>query len=122
MYYLLGSTLLRLNTWVWLLLLLWLARKFLRFTNKFLAYASPAAFPVFILHQTIIIIIAFYVVQWKMDILPKFLAILFISLAITLAFYELARRWRVTRFVLGAKPSAKPSAKSKPPEAKVRTT
>jgi peptidoglycan/LPS O-acetylase OafA/YrhL len=122
-YYLLGSSLLRLNTWVWLLLLLWLARKFLSFTNRFLAYASPAAFPVFILHQTIIIIVAFYVVQWQMDILPKFLAILSISLIITLVIYELARRWRVTRFVLGAKPSAKPSqTKSKPSEPKVRTT
>jgi peptidoglycan/LPS O-acetylase OafA/YrhL len=123
MYYLLGSALLRLNTWTWLLLLLWLARKFLSFTSKFLAYASPAAFPVFILHQTIIIIVAFYVVQWQVGILPKFLAILSISLVITLAFYELARRWRVTRFVLGAKSSAKPSrGEPKPSKAGVRTT
>jgi glucan biosynthesis protein C len=104
-------------------MLLWLARKFLSFTNRILAYASPAAFPVFILHQTIIIIIAFYVVQWDTSILLRFLAILAISLVVTLGFYEITRRWRVTRFMLGAKASAKPQQKtSEPSEAKVRTT
>jgi glucan biosynthesis protein C len=122
-YYLLGSFLLRLNTWTWLLMLLWLARKFLSFTNKVLAYASPAAFPVFILHQTIIIIIAFYIVQWDTSILLRILAILAISLAITLGFYEITRRWRVTRFMIGAKPTAKPKRETTEPSGpKVRTT
>ena len=123
LYYVLGSTLLRLNTWTWVLLLLWLARKFLSSTGRFLAYASPAAFPVFILHQTIIIVVAYYVVQWETGILPRFLAILTISLIITLALYEVARRWRVTRFVLGAKSTARPSiARDGSPEAKLRTS
>jgi hypothetical protein len=109
-YYILGSTLLRLNTWTFILLLLWLAKRFLSAKNRALGYAGPAAYPVFMLHQTIIIIVAFYVLQQRhMGILRNFLVILSTSLVITLVIYELARRWRLTRYVIGAKPSAKPT-------------
>jgi hypothetical protein len=120
-YYVLGSTLLRLNTWTFVLLLLWLARRFLSVKNRALGYAGPAAYPVFMLHQTIIIIVAFYVLQqWRVGILPRFLAILSISLVITLIIYELTRRWNVTRYVIGAKPLAKPTHDPHPPVEKGR--
>ena len=116
-YYILGSTLLRLNTWTFFLLLLWLAKRFLNVKSQALGYAGPAAYSVFMLHQTIIIIVAFYVQQqWRAAMLPRFLAILSISLVITLILYELARQWRVTWL---AKPSAKPTHDPHPPDEKI---
>jgi peptidoglycan/LPS O-acetylase OafA/YrhL len=99
----LGSTLFRLNTWTFLILVLGLAQKYLRASSRFLTYASRASATVYLLHQTIIILVAFYVVQWRIAILPKFLVILAVSLAITMALYEIIRRWSVTRFMFGLK-------------------
>ncbi|MGD8997990.1 MAG: acyltransferase family protein [Anaerolineae bacterium] len=101
--YALGSTLFRLNTWTFLILVLGLAQKYLRASSRFLMYASRASGTVYLLHQTVIILVAFYVVQWRIAILPKFLIILTVSLAITMALYEIIRRWSVTRFMFGLK-------------------
>jgi hypothetical protein len=105
--YVLGSTLFRLNTWTFLILVLGLAQKYLGARSLFLTYASRASATVYILHQTVIILVAFYVVQWRIDILPKFIVILVVSLALTVALYELFRRWTVTRFLFGLKGGGK---------------
>ena len=86
-----------------LILVLGLAQKYLQASSRFLTYASRASATVYLLHQTIIIVVAFYVIQWRIAILPTFLVILVVSLAITMALYELVRRWSVTRFMLGLK-------------------
>jgi hypothetical protein len=101
--YVLGSALFRLNTWTFLMLVLGLAQKYLGARGRFLTYASRASATVYILHQTIIILVAFYVVQWKAAVLPKFLVILVVSLGLTMGVYELIRRWSVTRFMFGLK-------------------
>jgi hypothetical protein len=102
-FYVLNGFVLRLGTWTWLILLLGLASKFLRFNNKFLEYASPASYPVYMLHQTVIIIVAFYVVQWNTSILLKYATIVGVSFAATMLLYEIARRWFLTRFLFGLK-------------------
>ncbi len=106
-YYALSGIVLRLGTWTWLILLLGLGSKYLRFKNEFLEYASPASYPVYMLHQTVIIIVAFYVVQWNTSILLKYLAIVLASFAATMLLYEIARRWAVTRFLFGLKSDEK---------------
>ncbi len=106
-YYALSGIVLRLGTWTWLILLLGLGSKYLRFKNEFLEYASPASYPVYMLHQTVIIIVAFYVVQWNTSILLKYLAIVLASFAATMLLYEIARRWGVTRFLFGLKSDEK---------------
>jgi peptidoglycan/LPS O-acetylase OafA/YrhL len=102
-HYVLSGIVLRLGTWTWLILLLGLGSKFLRFKNEFLEYASPASYPIYVLHQTIIIIVAFYVVQWNSSILLKYLVIVLVSFAATMLLYEIARRWGVMRFLFGLK-------------------
>jgi hypothetical protein len=118
--YALGSTLLRLNTWAWLLLILALARRLLNFTNAFLRYTSLASGAVYVFHQTVIIAVAFYVLRWKYTLHLKvgmtveFLVIFALSLAITMLLYELARRWVVTRLLFGLKVRGKPKPASAP--------
>jgi glucan biosynthesis protein C len=106
--YVLGSTALRVNTWAWLVLILGLAHRFLSFTSRLLSYTSRSSGTVYVFHQTVIIAVAFYAVRWKTGMTLKFLTIFLVSLALTMALYELARRWIVTRFLFGLKAPGKP--------------
>ena len=65
-------------------------------------YTNDAILPIYLLHQTFIVIIGFYVVQWEMVAPLKFLVISLSTLTITLLLYEFAiKRTRVTRFLFG---------------------
>ncbi len=93
-----------LNSWLWVLALLSLGQRYFRFRNSVLNYASEAAYPFYILHQTIIVAVAFYVVQLNAGITAKFLLISTVGLSLTLMIYELfVRRIPVLRSLLGMK-------------------
>jgi hypothetical protein len=74
------------------------------FWERLAAYGREAQLPYYVLHQTPIIIIGYYVVQWNIGVLPKFLIISLSSLAIVMLVYELViRRIAVVRFLFGMK-------------------
>jgi glucans biosynthesis protein C len=65
-------------------------------------YTNEAVLPFYVLHQTPIVIIGFYVVQWDLNLFAKYLIISLSSLAVTLLLYDLAiRRANVTRVLFG---------------------
>lgn len=65
-------------------------------------YLAVAALPLYVLHQPIVVAVAYGVVRWDAPILVKYLAIVVASLALTLAAYDvLVRRTRVTRYLFG---------------------
>jgi peptidoglycan/LPS O-acetylase OafA/YrhL len=69
------------------------------------AYASEAVLPFYVLHQTVIVLLAVYVVDWPMNLALKYLTICVISFVVIVAIYDVAvRRTRVTRFLFGMKP------------------
>ncbi len=91
-------------TWSWVIFMLSTGFKLLNFNNKFLKYSSEAALPFYLLHQTIILIIGFYVVQWDASIIGKFLFISSTSLITTIGIYDLCiRRLNFSRFLFGMK-------------------
>lgn len=93
------------NSWFWIVALLGLGRKYLNFNNWVLQYANQAAYPFYILHQTVVVAIAFYVVRWQISITGKFLIISTTSLIATIALYDLlVKPINVTRFLFGLKP------------------
>ena len=89
--------------WCWLLVIIALGVRFLNFGNNLLKYASNAVMPVYILHQTLIIIIGFYVVQWNIGVAPKYFLVVTATLLGSLAIYEVVKRINVTRFLFGIK-------------------
>jgi glucan biosynthesis protein C len=107
--------------WFCLIALLGYGKKFLNFTNGFLRYAGEASYPVYILHQTVIVIIAYYVVQWDASVLAKFVTIVVTSFVTTVVLYDvLIKRTNVTRFLFGMRPKKKLEAVPAPhPEAAV---
>jgi hypothetical protein len=79
------------------------------------SYTAAAVLPVYVLHQTVIVLLAFYVVQWQIPGLLKYLVISLVSLVVIFAIYDVAvRRTRLTRFLFGMKPSEGDRAVSPP--------
>jgi peptidoglycan/LPS O-acetylase OafA/YrhL len=80
-------------------------------------YLAVAALPIYVLHQPIVVAIAYGVVRWDAPIFVKYAAIVTASLALTIAAYDLlVRRTRLTRYLFGMRdqetsPSA-PSSRS----------
>ena len=90
------------NSWAWMLAFIGIAARFLNFNNRFLGYAGEAVLPFYVLHQTVIISIGFYVVQWDMGVMPKYLIIAATSFIGIMVIYELlVRRLKPLRFLFG---------------------
>ncbi len=96
--------------WCCLIALLGYGKQFLGFTNRFLKYAGEASYPMYILHQTLIIFIAYFVVEWTFGPLFKYPIIVMASLAATILIYDLlVKRFNLTRFLFGMRPKKKTS-------------
>lgn len=91
-------------TWVCVLAFLGLGRRYLSFENGLLRWARDASYPVYILHQTIIVCAGYFVIQQPWAPWTKYGLVLAVTIAGSVMFYEICvRRWAVTRFVFGMK-------------------
>jgi hypothetical protein len=91
-----------LRAWCWIIAILGFGNRFLNFNNRFLGYANEAVLPFYILHQTIILIIGFFVIQWSMGVAPKYFIIVVFSFTGIMLIYEpFVRRINVLRFLFG---------------------
>jgi glucan biosynthesis protein C len=91
--------------WCWTVALLGLGRRYLTASGPLLRYAREASYPVYILHQTVIVVIAFVVVGWDTGVAVKYIAILLAAAVGTLLVYEfLVRRVTPVRVLFGLKP------------------
>jgi hypothetical protein len=72
------------------------------FKDRIAAYAKEAQLPFYILHQLPIVMVGFYVVQWEVGPLIKYIVISLSSLLVTWVLYDIGvRRTRLTRFLFG---------------------
>lgn len=100
----LAVSLLPLDSWMWILAALGYAKHYLNKPSPILSYMNQAIYPIYILHQTVIIILGFYIIRVEESILSKYLLISSLSVVFTLAIYEyLVRPFRITRFLFGVK-------------------
>jgi glucan biosynthesis protein C len=101
-------------TWGWIIGLFWLGERFLNFTNRFLAHVNEMVLPFYILHQTVIVIVAYFVVQTGLAIPLKYGITVVMSFAVIVALYELlVRRIGVFRFLFGMRKRSA-AARSRP--------
>jgi peptidoglycan/LPS O-acetylase OafA/YrhL len=69
------------------------------------AYLAAAALPFYVLHQPIVVAVAYLVVPWRAPIIVEYAVIVAISLLLTFGAYDiLVRRTRITRFLFGMRP------------------
>jgi peptidoglycan/LPS O-acetylase OafA/YrhL len=98
----LGSLTKGVISWCMLIAILGYGNQYLNYSNRFLKYQSEASYPVYILHQTVVIAIGYFVIRWGMGPIPKFLIIVISSLLVTFGLYEIAvKRTNITRFLFG---------------------
>jgi glucan biosynthesis protein C len=97
------KVLVSLNQWQWLIVIWGFAVQYLNKGSKFLTYANQAVFPFYIFHQTLIVIIAYYVIQMEIDIFAKFLIVLTLTLLGMWLLFETFKRTAVTRAMFGMK-------------------
>lgn len=92
------------GVWSVMLGLLGLGHRYLVHGGRVLAYATEAAYPFYILHQTTIVAVAYVVCGWGWPVWAKFTLIAVVSLIVTVGVYELVvRRWAPVRFLFGMK-------------------
>jgi glucan biosynthesis protein C len=95
-------------SWSAIVFILSLGAKYLNFTNKLLVYSNEAVLPFYILHQTIILIVGWFVLPWDIGNLAKFLIIAVVSFILILLLYEVfVRRISFMRFLFGMTPKKK---------------
>jgi glucans biosynthesis protein C len=91
-------------TWSWVMAIAGFGLRSLNFCNAALDYANEAALPFYIVHQPVILTIAFFVVQRQIGIGWKALVIALTAFTITTLIYEfIVRRTMVVRVLLGMK-------------------
>ena len=100
-----GDTLFDLPTWFMLLGILGFGMKHLNFNTPLLQYANEAVLPFYIMHQTVLLGVGYFIVQWHIPDILKWAAIAAISFASIMGLYEiLVRRINVLRTLFGMKP------------------
>jgi len=92
------------NSWFWLAAILGFGSRYLNFENTFLQYAREAVLPFYVLHQTVIVVIGFYIAHWDIGVMVKYLVLSTLSFAIIVAVYHLlVKRINILRFLFGMK-------------------
>jgi len=91
--------------WFGLAALMGFAGKHLERESVLRSQANEAVLPVYILHQTVLLTVGFFVLRWPIPDPAKYVIILVSSIAIVAGLYEgVVRRWNIMRFLFGMKP------------------
>jgi uncharacterized protein (DUF2147 family) len=91
--------------WCFVLALLGFARERVTRPGPRLCYLAESAFPIYVLHQPVVVALGAGVVLLPLGVAAKFVLLLAGSLAVTLALYHLGvRPFGPTRLLLGMKP------------------
>ena len=106
-----------LNTWFWLFAIAGYGKRYLTKPFPAKAYVNESIYPFYILHQTIIVIIAYFVVRSADDVGLKYTFIVLTTFAASMLLYQLfIRPFRITRLLFGMKPMPSGEVKTKRPD------
>ncbi len=76
-----------------------------RWALALVAYLGEASYPFYILHQTVIVILGYYLLPAALASVWKYLLVVVLTYALTLGIYDVAiRRTNGTRFLFGMRP------------------
>ncbi|MFZ0546816.1 MAG: acyltransferase family protein [Candidatus Promineifilaceae bacterium] len=93
-----------LNSWFWILAFLGFAQQHLTFQNPFLKYANEAVLPFYIMHQTVLLVVGYIVLQQGLPDAVDYVVIAAVSLTIIMVLYEFViRRINILRLLFGMK-------------------
>jgi peptidoglycan/LPS O-acetylase OafA/YrhL len=97
--------------WICVLAIFGLAMQYLTARTPKLDYANEAVLPFYIFHQTVLLVVGYFVLQWGLPDVLEWAVVVVISFLIIMALYEfVVRRVNILRFLFGMRPSPKPAA------------
>jgi glucans biosynthesis protein C len=116
--YSLGWAIVSFNGWNWTLVALWLGRRYLNGPSRWLAYGQQMIVPFFLFHQPVIVVAAYYVVEWPLPLALKWPIILLSSFVATVLLVDQGvRRVGPARALFGMQGSGSgPGAAPRPRE------
>jgi fucose 4-O-acetylase-like acetyltransferase len=76
------------NSWFWIISLIIFGMNYLDYEDDWLKYGKQAVMPVYLVHHPVIIAISFYVVQWDVSAVVKFLCVIIGSFVVILGIFE----------------------------------
>ena len=88
------------NGWFWIVAILGYG-KYLSFNSKFLQASNDLVLPFYVLHQSVIVAIAFYVIGLNLLSIEKFLLIMLASFPMVVALLYPITKVNVLRFLFG---------------------
>lgn len=92
------------NIWSWILTLIGYATVYLNKPSHKLGYLNEAVYPFYILHQTIIVILGYYLKDIDMGFFPKFGIMVIVTFGLCWLIYEFGiRRFSLIRPLFGLK-------------------
>lgn len=86
-----------------LLYMLAFAQKHLNRGGKILDYMNAASFPVYILHQSVMMVLAYFILLFIPGMALQYIVILIATPIVCLALFEVFKRFPLLRFILGIK-------------------
>jgi hypothetical protein len=92
-----------LNSISWVFAFTGLGKKYLNFNHRYLNDLNQGILPFYILHQTLIIIVGYYIVSMNLTITVKFVFVFLVSFILTIGSYQIIWRIRFLRFLFGMK-------------------
>lgn len=90
-------------SWISILGIMGMGRHYLNFSNRITTYFSGASFPLYIFHQSWIVLLAYYVQQSTLSNALQYIFVLLGSFVLSIISYEICKRIRVTRVLFGIK-------------------
>ncbi len=97
----------------WLFIIFGLGAKLLNLQYKKLNFLNELVLPFYILHQTIIIVVDFFIIQLEVNLIAKYFMVIGIAFPIILGFVLLIRTNNITRFLFGMRQKKKDDAQKR---------
>ncbi len=107
--------------WGWVFALVGYGKRYLNKKAKVLDYLNQAVYPFYILHQTVIVVLVYYIVKTQNEsILSKYMFTVAATFFITVGIYHLLiRPYALTRFLFGMKPKTVKKDEKRPEREKL---
>jgi peptidoglycan/LPS O-acetylase OafA/YrhL len=104
------------NSWTWTLFALALGIRFLNAPRRWVDYGQESVLPIYVVHQPIILVLAYFIVQWDASLIVKMVATVISSFLVAFGLYEaVIRPFAPMRALFGMKPR-------RPEQAQAHTT
>ena len=105
--HLITSVLTMLIAYSWIMFFLALFARTMNFRHRLLIPTNISILPIYVLHQTLIVVFGFYIVQLDMPLGLRFLGIVLTAIPASVLVYKVIATNNVTRFLFGLKPLPK---------------